>query len=218
MNLNEIPDRRQFLKWIAIGGAAGTLFSVRGAFAQELVRTPRQTEGPYYPTQLPLDQDNDLLIINDSITPAVGEIVEISGRVLTPSGSPVRNATVEVWQADNTGAYIHPRSIGYARRDLNFQGFGRFETASDGEYRFRTIKPGLYTGRTRHIHFKVRSAGRQDLTTQCYFQGEPQNAKDGVLRGIRNEQERNSVIVAFTPVLSSAVRASVGRFDIVLEA
>ena len=215
MNLNEIPDRRQFLKWIAIGGAAGTFFSVRGAFAQELVRTPRQTEGPYYPRQLPLDQDNDLLIINDSITPAVGEIVEISGRVLTPSGSPVRNATVEIWQADSTGAYIHPRSNGYARRDLNFQGYGRFETASDGEYRFRTIKPGLYTGRTRHIHFKIRSDGRQDLTTQCYFQGEPQNANDGVLRGIRNEQERKSVIVAFTPVVSS-VRAAVGRFDIVL--
>ena len=216
MNLNEIPDRRQFLKWIAIGGAAGTFLSVRGAFAQELVRTPRQTEGPYYPRQLPLDQDNDLLIINDSITPAVGEIVEISGRDLTPSGSPVRNATVEIWQADNTGAYIHPRSVGHAKRDMNFQGYGRFETASDGEYRFRTIKPALYSGRTRHIHFKIRSAGRQDLTTQCYFQGEPQNANDNVLRGIRNERERASVIVAFNPVPGSSVGASTGRFDIVL--
>ena len=216
MNLNEIPDRRQFLKWIAIGGAAGTFFSVRGAFAQELVRTPPQTEGPYYPRQLPLDQDNDLLVINDSITPAVGEIVEVNGRVLTLAGSPVRNATVEIWQADNTGAYIHPRSAGHAKRDMNFQGYGRFETASDGEYRFRTIKPALYSGRTRHIHFKVRSVGRQDLTTQCYFQGEPQNANDNVLRGIRNERERASVIVAFTPIQGSSVGASAGRFDIVL--
>jgi len=216
MTLNEIPDRRQFLKWIAIGTTAGTFFTVRGAFAQELVRTPPQTEGPYYPIQLPLDQDNDLLIVNDNITPAVGEIVQISGRVLTPSGNPVRNATVEIWQADNTGAYLHPRSMGYNTRDLNFQGYGRFETASTGEYTFRTIKPGLYTGRTRHIHFKVRSAGRQDLTTQCYFQGEPRNDSDGVLRGIRNENERNSVIVALTPVPGSKVSASAGRFDIVL--
>lgn len=218
MNLNEIPNRRQFLKWAAIGGAAGTLFSVRGAFAQELVRTPPQTEGPYYPVQLPLDRDNDLLIVNDNITPAVGDIVEISGRVLTPSGNPVRNATVEIWQADNTGAYLHPNSMGYRTRDLNFQGYGQFETASDGEYRFRTIKPGLYTGRTRHIHFKIRSAGRQDLTTQCYFQGEPQNASDNVLRRIRTERERNSVIVALAPVAGSRVAASSGRFDIVLSA
>jgi len=218
MKPNEIPDRRQFLRWVAIGTAAGTFFNVRGAFAQELVLTPPQTEGPYYPIQLPLDQATDLLIINDSITPAVGEIVQVSGRVLTPSGSPVRNATVEIWQADNTGAYLHPRSMGYAGRDLNFQGYGRFETASDGEYRFRTIKPALYTGRTRHIHFKVRSSGRQDLTTQCYFQGEPQNANDGVLRGIRDERQRNSVIVAFTPVPASKVAALAGRFDIVLSA
>jgi protocatechuate 3,4-dioxygenase, beta subunit len=216
MNPNEIPDRRQFLRWIAIGGAAGTLFSVRGAFAQELVRTPPQTEGPYYPIQLPLDQDNDLLIVNDSITPAVGEIVELSGRVLTPSGTPVRNATVEIWQADNTGAYLHPRSSGYATRDMNFQGYGRFETASGGEYRFRTIKPGLYTGRTRHIHFKIKAAGRQELTTQCYFQGEARNASDNVLRGIRNERERNSVIVGLEPVSGSKVGAVAGKFDIVL--
>jgi protocatechuate 3,4-dioxygenase beta subunit len=217
MILNEIPSRRHFLKSLVIAGTAGTFFNVRGAFAQELVRTPPQIEGPYYPSQLPLDQDNDLLVINDSITPAVGEIVQISGRVLTPSGSPVRNATVEIWQADNTGAYLHPRSMGYATRDMNFQGYGRFETASNGEYLFRTIKPALYTGRTRHIHFKIKSSGRQDLTTQCYFQGEPRNDSDGVLQRIRDERERNSVIVALAPVAGSKVGASAGRFDIVLQ-
>ena len=218
MTLNENPSRRHFLKSLAFVGTAGAFFNVRGAFAQELVRTPPQTEGPYYPIQLPLDQDNDLLIVNDNITPAVGEIVQLSGRVLTPSGNPVRNATVEIWQADNTGAYLHPRSMGYNTRDVNFQGYGRFETASTGEYSFRTIKPGLYTGRTRHIHFKVRSAGRQDLTTQCYFQGEPRNESDNVLRGIRNERERNSVIVALAPIAGSTVGASTARFDIVLSA
>ncbi len=120
MDPNEIPDRRQFLKRIVIAGAAGTLFSVRGSFAEELMRTPSQTEGPYYPLQLPLDRDNDLLVITDSITPAVGEILLLSGRVLTLSGNPVRNATVEIWQADNTGAYLHPKSMGYqnSRREL----------------------------------------------------------------------------------------------------
>lgn len=216
MTFKAIPDRRQFLKCVAAGGAV-SLFSMRGLFAEELVRTPPQTEGPYYPTQLPLDQDNDLLIINDSITPAVGEILYLKGRVLTPAGSPVRHATIEIWQADNTGAYLHPRSMGYRTRDVNFQGYGRFETASDGEYLFRTIKPGLYTGRTRHIHFKIKSPGRQELTTQCYFQGEPQNAYDGILRGIRSERERNAVIVALSPVQSN-VAASGGRFDIVLSA
>jgi protocatechuate 3,4-dioxygenase beta subunit len=214
----EIPDRRQFLKWIAVGGASGALFSVRGAFAEELVRTPPQTEGPYYPRQLPLDQDNDLLLINDRISPAVGQILLLSGRVLLPSGTPVRNATVEIWQADTTGAYLHPSSMGYANRDTNFQGYGRFETASDGEYVFRTIKPGLYTGRTRHVHFKIHAAGRPDLTTQCYFEGEPQNASDGVLRSIRTERERRSVIIALEPARDSKVGAMSGRFDIVLAA
>ena len=216
MALNETPDRRQFLKWVAIGGAAGAAFNAPGLFAEELTRTPPQTEGPYYPIQLPLDRDNDLLIVNDNITPAVGEILHLSGRVLTPSGSPVRNATVEIWQADNTGAYLHPRSMGYRNRDVNFQGYGQFETGSTGEYRFRTIKPGLYTGRTRHIHFKVQARGTQELTTQCYFEGEPRNATDNVLRGIRNQRQRDSVIVALTPIVGSAASGFSGRFDIVL--
>ena len=216
MNPNEIPDRRQFLKWIAIGGATGALFGVRGAFAEELVRTPPQTEGPYYPIQLPLDRDNDLVIVNDNVTPAIGQIVELNGRVLTPAGNPIRNATVEIWQADNTGAYLHPRSMGYQTRDVNFQGYGMFETGSTGEYRFRTIKPGLYTGRTRHIHFKIRAAGHPLLTTQCYFQGEPQNSSDSVLRRIRGERERNSVIIPLLPLADSLIGTTTGRFDIVL--
>src|SRR5712692_6299750 len=92
-----LPSRRVFLSSVMLGAAA---FTVRGAFAEELVRTPRQTEGPFYPNKLPLDTDNDLLIINDSITPAVGEITHLSGRILDASGNPVRNALVEIWQCD----------------------------------------------------------------------------------------------------------------------
>src|SRR5688572_5341589 len=136
--------RRHFMKSVGLAGLAAMFMEVPGAFAEALTVTPDQTEGPYYPTTLPLDTDNDLLIINNSITPAVGQITYLSGRILSQSGEPVRNATMEIWQADNSGAYIHPQSMGYAGRDLNFQGFGRFLTGSTGEYLFRTIKPGLY--------------------------------------------------------------------------
>src|SRR5262249_26889258 len=141
-------NRRRFLGSLGLAGFGTMFFQVPGAFAESLVQTPEQTEGPYYPTTLPLDTDNDLLIINNSITPAVGQITYISGRVLSATGDPVRNAQVEIWHADRNGAYIHPASMGYANRDQNFQGFGRFLTSSTGEYLFRTIKPGLYTGRT----------------------------------------------------------------------
>src|SRR5437867_11395705 len=149
-------DRRRFLRAMGLGAA---LFAVPGAFAAELVRTPRQTEGPFYPDKLPLDTDNDLIIINDSITPAVGKVTHLSGRVLDARGNPVRNALVEIWQVDNNGAYLHSESGNRDKRDKNFQGFGRFLTGSKAEYYFRTVKPVPYPGRTPHIHFKVKRGG-----------------------------------------------------------
>ena len=105
--------RRHFLGSMATGAAAfagaSAFFTVRGAFADELVRTPRQTEGPFYPDKLPLDTDNDLIIVNDSLTPAVGEITHLTGRILDHKGDPIRNALVEIWQVDNSGAYIHTK-------------------------------------------------------------------------------------------------------------
>ncbi|MEO7649630.1 MAG: intradiol ring-cleavage dioxygenase, partial [Bryobacteraceae bacterium] len=145
--MKALLDRRSFL---ATMGAGGLLFTQRGAFAQALVLTPAQTEGPYYPDKLPLDQDNDLLVINDAITPGVGAISWVSGRVLDRTGNPIRGALVEIWQADNNGSYIHTNGVNGGRRDSNFQGYGRFLTGSAGEYLFRTIKPGLYPGRSRH--------------------------------------------------------------------
>lgn len=187
-----------------------------GDFAQTLTRTPSQTEGPFYPTSIPLDADNDLVIVDDSITPAVGEVTHLSGRVLDAGGSPVRDALVEIWQVDNTGAYLHSGSDGHDDRDRHFQGFGRFETGSTGEYTFRTIKPVPYPGRTPHIHFKIKRGDRELLTTQCYIKGEPRNANDGVLRRIRDSRQRESVVVDFVPVPDSPVGGFVARFDIVL--
>ena len=120
-----------------------------GAFAAELIRTPKQTEGPFYPDRLPLDTDNDLIIVNDGITPAVGEITHLSGRILDMKGQPIRNALVEIWQVDSKGVYLHKGSDRHDDRDKNFQGFGRFMTGSTGEYYFRTLKPVPYPGARR---------------------------------------------------------------------
>ena len=125
-----VSDRRRFFKQAGVAGLSSLLLRVPELFAEELTKTPEQTEGPYYPTSLPLDTDNDLVMINSNLTAAVGQITYLSGRILTASGDPVRNAYMEIWHADNSGAYIHTSSMGYATRDLNFQGFGRFITGS----------------------------------------------------------------------------------------
>lgn len=205
--------RRHLLKGFALGAAA---FTVPGAFAQELVRTPSQTEGPFYPDKLPLDTDNDLLIINDAITPAVGEITHLSGRVLDLRGQPLRNAVVEIWQVDHNGVYLHGGSDNRVKLDRNFQGFGRFLTGSTGEYYFRTLKPVPYPGRTPHIHIAVKVKGREKFTTQCYVKGEPGNLRDGVLNGIQNVKARSSVIVDFAPVKGSRIGERAAKFDIIL--
>ena len=172
-------SRRVFLSTLTLSAAA---FTTRGLFADEVVRTPPQTEGPFYPNKLPLDTDNDLLIINDAITPAVGEVTHLTGRILNAKGNPVRNALVEIWQVDNNGAYIHTKDPNDDKHDSSFQGFGRFLTGSTGEYYFRTIKPVPYPGRTPHIHFKIAKSAKELLTTQCYVKGEKRNDKDGIYR------------------------------------
>ena len=155
-----VCTRRGFLTGVA---ASSVAFAVKGAFAEELRLTPRQMEGPFYPDKLPLDTDNDLLIVNDGFTPAVGEITHLGGRILDARGEPIRNALVEIWQVDSKGAYIHSRSGNRDSRDGNFQGFGRFLTGSTGDYYFRTVKPVPYPGRTPHIHFAVKMKGRRQI-------------------------------------------------------
>jgi protocatechuate 3,4-dioxygenase, beta subunit len=206
-------NRRVFLSAMTFGAAA---FATRGLFADELVRTPRQTEGPFYPDKLPLDTDNDLLVINDTITPAVGEITHLTGRILDAKGNPVRNALVEIWQVDNNGSYIHSKDPHHSENDKHFQGFGRFLTGSTGEYYFRTIKPVPYDGRTRHIHYKIRRKGKELLTTQCYVKGEPQNEKDFIYKSIRDAKARDSVTVDFTPIPESKIGELAAKFDVVL--
>ncbi len=212
-SLQADPTRRGFISRLTLVAAFA---SVPGSFAQALQRTPPQTEGPFYPDKLPLDTDNDLLIVNDGITPAVGEVTWLSGRILDPSGHPVRNALVEIWQCDSQGAYLHTGSGNRDHRDSNFQGFGRFLTGASGEYLFRTIKPVSYPGRTPHIHFAIKLKGKKELITQCYIQGHPENAKDGVYKGLKTPADRKAVTVPFIPLKGSRAAELSARFDVVL--
>lgn len=212
--LGGLASRRDMLRGMALGAA---FFAVPGAFAEELTRTPAQTEGPFYPDKLPLDTDNDLLVINDGITPAVGDITHLSGKILDAKGNPIRNAVVEIWQVDHNGAYLHSGTSNADKQDKHFQGFGRFLTGSTGEYYFRTIKPVPYPGRTPHIHFAVKVKGRDKFTTQCYVKAEKErNERDFIWRSVRDEKQRDNITVDFAPIKDSKIGELAAKFDIVL--
>ena len=191
-------------------------FSSPGLMAETLILTPLQTEGPFYPDIMPLDTDNDLIVINDSLTPAVGKIAYLRGKVTDIKGNPQRNALIEIWQVDNHGVYLHTRGGSREKLDRNFQGYGRFLTDSKGNYFFRTLKPSPYSGRTPHIHVSVSAQGKQKFTTQCYIKGEPRNQKDFILRRVKDAKARNSLIVPFNPVKGSKLQEVSAKFDIVL--
>jgi protocatechuate 3,4-dioxygenase beta subunit len=210
-------DRRRFLQGLTAAGMAA--FTTRGAFAQQLVETGTATEGPFYPDKLPLDTDNDLLILNDAITPALGEITNLTGRVLTTSGQPVRNAFVEIWQADQTGSYVHTGGRQPTGFDKNFQGYGRFLSDSKGQYYFRTIKPIDYTligiFRTAHIHVAVSQNGRRIFTSQLLVNGHPANARDSLVRNL-DPRALKTLLVDFKPLPGSKLSELTANFDIVL--
>jgi protocatechuate 3,4-dioxygenase beta subunit len=216
-------SRRIFLRTLARGGvaafAATGLFATRGAFAEELLRTPQLTEGPFYPDKLPLDTDNDLIIVNNALTPAVGEITHLTGRLLDTTGSPIRNATIEIWQCDANQVYLNTRDSSSKKdqQDRNFQGFGRFVTGSTGAYYFRTIKPVPYPGRPApHIHVKVKKGGRELLTTQINIAGHPGNEVDGVVRSAGGLIERELTMATWKPVEGSKIGEWSANHDLIL--
>lgn len=209
-------DRRRFVMGL---GAGAAFFSTRGLFAQTLQETASMTEGPFYPDKLPLDTDNDLLIINDSITPAVGEITRLSGRILSASGEPVANTFVEIWQVDAKASYLHSNGRGPQGPDSNFQGYGRFLTDAKGQYYFRTIKPVPYSlggsFRAPHIHFALSKNGRRIFTSQVHIRGHQSNEKDGLLRGL-SPAMRETVLTDFNPVPGSRIGELAAVWDVVL--
>ena len=218
--IDRFQARRQFLQALGTGGALA-LFTQRGLFAEalELRPTATTTEGPFYPDKMPLDTDNDLLIINDAITPAVGQVTHLTGRVLTMTGQPVRNAFVEIWQVDSTASYVHTRGRQPTGNDKNFQGYGRFLTDSKGQYYFRTIKPISYTligiFRTAHIHVAISKNGKRVFTSQLLVKGHPDNARDSIVKQI-DPKALETVLVDYGPVAGSKFGELSANIDLVL--
>jgi protocatechuate 3,4-dioxygenase, beta subunit len=209
--------------------AAGTSALVLSAWptrADGLAATPGQTEGPFYPPppELPRDTDADLVRVTGADAQALGVVTHVTGRVLDARGRPLPGHLVEIWQCDAHGHYLAERGSSWsdwfrkrAAPDPGFQGYGRMLTDAGGGYRFRTIRPVSYPGRTPHIHFKVRRDGRELLTTQMYVAGEPGNERDGIYGGLApDERERVTVILRVAPEIEGGALA--GTFEIVLEA
>ena len=167
---------------------------VRGAQLRRL--TPSQAEGPFYPVALPRDTDFDLLQ-QGPLRYERGQSSWLDGEVTDRDGRPVRGAEVEIWQCDVDGRYRHPGDGD--RADPAFQAFGRVAVDAQGQYRFRTIRPVAYAGRTPHIHVKVRLAQRSLLTTQLYVEGDPGNERDGLWRSLGDPLDRAALTVSFRP-------------------
>ncbi|MDP4302407.1 protocatechuate 3,4-dioxygenase [Leptothrix discophora] len=168
----------------------------RGQDGAPLRPTVSQAEGPFYPVRLPADGDADLLR-NGTRMPRRGQPAQLEGRLVDLRGRPLAGLQVEIWQCDADGHYHHPGDGDQA--DPGFQGWGRASVDGEGRWRFRTIRPAPYTGRTPHIHVKVKDGRRELLTTQLYVAGEPGNERDGLYRSIRDPRDRAALTVAFEP-------------------
>lgn len=201
-------SRRQFLT-LVLGSAAAA--SARAA--APLVATPSQTAGPFYPESLPLDSDNDLIHVAGRDGVARGTVTNVYGRVLDPGGRAIGDARVEIWQCDANSRYHHPDDRNPAAPDENFQGYGATRTDAEGRYRFRTIRPVPYPGRTAHIHFRITTPSNEQLTTQLYVRGEPGNAEDFLFKRLGERQD--GVLADFVPNGDDSAELQ-ARFDVVL--
>lgn len=206
------PIRRRFLIFCGLLGVVP--YSIR---AGTLAPTPRQTPGPFYPRHprdLPADNDNNLVEMIDRDGLASGRHTDLMGRVADTNGHPLPSVRMEIWQCDANGRYHHSRDRRSAPLDRNFQGHGHTMTDKAGNYRFRTIRPVPYPGRTPHIHAAVFPVGQEPLVTQIYVQGEPRNTSDFLFNSIP-EERRSRVVAAFTPVDKPDVELE-ARFDLVI--
>lgn len=189
----------------------------RGVSAR-LKITPPQIVGPFYPVAERPDLAADLARPIGSAAAARGQLLYVTGRVLTCSGEPVPHARIEIWQANAAGKYRHPSDTNAAPLDPNFKGFAQLATDADGRYAFRTIKPGRYPTaegemRPPHIHFTVD--GRLDrLVTQLYFAGEPENQTDRWLNSL--PQPERLIVALQAPPSHLENGACLAHFDIVL--
>ena len=203
-------ERRTFLKAAgltvlpAIGHQSALGQSCQDAIAQ-------QTSGPFYPNQIPLDSDADLVWVKGQDRIASGMVTNLMGKVVDLSGNPILGAEVEIWQTDAFGYYHHPRDRG-GQAEAQFQGFGKAIVDGTGQYRFRTIRPAKYPGRTPHIHARVIMPGKRPITTQIYVQGERGNSEDYLYNSIPPEK-RDAHTVKFP---NSEDEIVVAKFNFVL--
>jgi protocatechuate 3,4-dioxygenase beta subunit len=192
----EQPVRRRLVLGAGLGAAA-TLGFPRLALARGL---PPMTDGPFYPSlsyrARSLDWDADLTTVRgrapdgQPLPRARGELLDLHGVVLDGASRPVDGAEIEIWQCDVHGSYRHPRGAG-ERIDAGFQGFGATRSDGRGGYRFRTIRPVPYSGRTPHIHVKLRHPAFGELTSQLFVAGDPGNAGDFLYRSLAEDDRRN---------------------------
>lgn len=211
--------RRKFLL-----GAAGLAALSAKAFATNSceVFTPAQTQGPFYPGERAFGLDTDLTRVPGRPTRALGQVIYVKGRVLDQDCRPIEGANVEIWQACASGKYNSPKDPNPASLDPNFKYWAETFTNKDGEYMFKSIKPGAYPAandwdRPPHIHFKISKLGMKELVTQMYFSGDPLNDRDFIIQDLPR-QERESVIVDFTAAPADfEPGALMGSFEIKLQ-
>ena len=200
---------------LVVGAAA--VATVSAAKSQSLVATSAQDLGPFYPLIRPADHDADLTRIKGRDGIAMGQPINVIGRVVDIGGNPIRDAQVELWQCNAAGRYDHPGDkANPSALDPNFQGFARLATDRDGQFKFRSVKPKDYDTpigrRTPHIHFAIDGRAER-LVTQMYFPGEPLNDVDFVLK---NAAPRESVIAEAIDRLSGDPDALAFRWTVVL--
>lgn len=209
-------------RWLKLAGSAG-LIAASAAVAPLLAAPPRRTAGqalgPFYPQTKPRDSDADLTLIQGREERAQGQVIYVSGRVLSIAGAPLAGVSIEVWQANTHGRYAHPGDDNPAPLDPNFQGYARLVTDEQGRYRMKTIKPAGYPagGFNRPPHIHVDVAGQSSrLVTQMYFAGEPLNDRDPLLASAG--ANRNGLIVSFEKGGRDIEPGALsGHWDIVLE-
>ena len=175
-----------------------TLFTLCGALIfpgisyGSLIRTPWQGEGPFYPDRIPEDTDNDLVKNGDTLVEAGGKILILNGILVNLDSQPVKGLSIEIWQTDKNGVYLHSGSFAREIMDKKFQGFGRTKTDRNGHFSFRTIVPTEYPGRTPHIHMKLWREGKNILTTQLYILDHPHNKNDFLFQRMSLVEQRNN--------------------------
>ncbi len=220
MKNHKTISRRDLSK--QIGVAAGISLLGPG-IAKAMLATPSQVEGPFHPIEEQADTDVDLTLIEGQSKAAEGEVILVRGQVFDVEGKPLKDALVDIWQANHYGKYSHAEDPNTALLDPDFQGWALIMTDSEGGFGFKTIKPGAYPlsflgeegWRCRHVHFQVSRPGFSELTTQMYFDGDPLIEQD--LEIAKAPEVLRHLLIAKS-IADELTGLPLYRFDVVLAA